>query len=177
MTDVNIKAEAPAASEWRFKLGMFIFVFAFALWLLVPLAASSGASSARVAALTGGIFVANKVLILACIAVMGKAGFVQLKAMVFGYAKGLAPRETVGPTRHAVGLAMFCLPLVSAMLEPYVDQFWPGLRPNIWQLQALGDAMLIASFFVLGGDFWSKIRALFVRTAKVLDTRDAGMGV
>jgi hypothetical protein len=27
--------------------------------------------------------------------------------------------------------------------------------------------MLIASFFVLGGDFWNKVRALFVRTAVV----------
>ena len=176
MTDLDIKAEAPAAGEWRFKLGMCIFVLAFALWLVVPLAASLGVSSARIAALTGGIFVANKVLILTCIAVMGKAGFQQLKGMVFGYAKGLAPSETVGPTRHAVGLVMFCLPLVTAMLEPYADQFWPGLRPNIWQLQALGDVMLIASFFVLGGDFWSKIRALFVRTAKVVDTRNAHLG-
>jgi hypothetical protein len=32
-------------------------------------------------------------------------------------------------------------------------------------LQVLGDLMLIGSFFVLGGDFWTKIHALFVRTA------------
>jgi hypothetical protein len=76
--------------------------------------------------------------------------------------------------RHVIGLVMFCVPLISAMLEPYVDYLWPGLRPNLWQLQALGDLMLIASFFVLGGDFWNKIRALFVRTAKVVDVGDAG---
>jgi hypothetical protein len=70
---------------------------------------------------------------------------------------------------------MFCLPLVTAMLEPYVDQFFPGLRPNIWQLQALGDLMLIASFFVLGGDFWNKIRALFVRTTTVVDSPDTSV--
>ena len=75
----------------------------------------------------------------------------QGRLFVFGYAKGLVPSDTVGPTRYAIGLVMFCLPLVSAMLEPYVDQFWPGLRPNIWQFQALGDLMLIASFIVLGG--------------------------
>lgn len=159
----------PAATGWRFKFGIFIFIFAFALWLLVPVAASTGASSARVAAITGAIFVANKVLLLTCIAVMGKAGFQQLKSLVFGYAKGLAPSGPVGPTRHVVGLVMFCLPLISAMLEPYVDHIAPGLRPNLWQLQALGDLMLIASFFVLGGDFWNKVRALFVRTAKVVD--------
>lgn len=165
MTTPDIKAEAPATGGWRFKLGIAIFILAFALWLVLPLAGSMGASAGRIAALTGAIFVANKVLLVTCIAVMGKPGFQQLKAMVFGQAKRLAPSKTVGPLRHAIGLVMFCLPLISAMLEPYVDTIWPGLRPNIWQLQALGDLMLIASFFVLGGDFWSKIRALFTRTA------------
>ncbi|RYG10558.1 MAG: hypothetical protein EON92_12430, partial [Burkholderiales bacterium] len=79
----------------------------------------------------------------------------------------------ISPTRHIIGLLMFCLPLISAMLEPYVDQLAPGFRPNLWQLQLLGDLMMIASFFVLGGDFWNKIRALFVRTATVVDTRDS----
>lgn len=171
MADSVVETTAPAAAGWRFKLGIVLFAFAFALWLLVPLAAATGASSARVAAITGAIFVANKVLLLSCIAVMGKAGFQQLKSLVFGYAKGLAPSGPVGPVRHVVGLVMFCLPLVSAMLEPYVDNLWPGLRPNLWQLQALGDLMLIASFFVLGGDFWNKVRALFVRTATAIDHR------
>jgi hypothetical protein len=31
----------------------------------------------------------------------------------------------------------------------------------------LGDALLIGSFFVLGGNFWEKLRALFIRTARV----------
>jgi hypothetical protein len=165
MTTSEIKAEVSAAGGWRFKLGIGIFVLAFALWLFIPLAASLGTPAARIAALTGAIFVANKVLLVTCIAVMGKPGFQQLKAMVFGHAKRLAPSKTVGPVRHVIGLVMFCLPLVSAMLEPYVDRIWPGLRPNIWQFQALGDLMLIASFFVLGGDFWTRIRALFIRTA------------
>lgn len=165
MTTSDIQTDVSTAPGWRFKVGIGIFVLAFALWLLLPLAASLGVPGGRIAALTGAIFIANKVLLVTCIAVMGKPGFQQLKAMVFGHAKRLAPSKTVGPTRHVIGLVMFCLPLVTAMLEPYVDNIWPGLRPNIWQLQALGDVMLIASFFVLGGDFWSKIHALFVRTA------------
>jgi hypothetical protein len=28
---------------------------------------------------------------------------------------------------------------------------------------------IVAIFFLLGGDFWSKFRALFIRTAKVED--------
>jgi hypothetical protein len=100
---------------------------------------------------------------------MGKAGFQQLKRTVFGYVSSITPSmdAEVGPWRHRVGIVMFFVPLVSAFLEPYVDTIWPGLRPNLWQLQALGDLMLIASFFVLGGNFWEKVRALFIRKARV----------
>ncbi|EJO32596.1 hypothetical protein QWC_06874 [Achromobacter marplatensis] len=141
-----------------------MFILAFALWLLIPIAASMDTPGSRIAALTGAIFIANKVLLISCIAVMGKEGFQQLKAIVFGHAKRLAPVQKVGPVRHAIGLVMFVLPLLTSMLEPYIDQIWPGLRPNLWQLQLLGDVMLIASFFVLGGDFWNKLRGLFVRS-------------
>ena len=49
---------------------------------------------------------------------------------------------------------------------------FPGVRPNLWQMQALGDLMFVGSFFVLGGNFWDKVHALFdqiVRSAPVLD--------
>ncbi|SSW64879.1 hypothetical protein AVE30378_01314 [Achromobacter veterisilvae] len=149
---------------WRFKCGIGLFIVAFALWFLIPVAAAIDVPGSRIAALTGTIFIANKVLLLTCVAVMGKEGFQQLKAIVFGHAKRLAPAQKVGPVRHAIGLVMFFIPILTSVLEPYLDELWPGLRPDMWQLQVLGDIMLIASFFVLGGDFWSKLRGLFVRT-------------
>ncbi|MCY1512543.1 hypothetical protein D9M68_470060 [compost metagenome] len=159
----NTPQPAPSMG-WRFKCGIGMFILAFALWFLIPLAAALDVPGSRIAALTGTIFIANKVLLLTCVAVMGKEGFQQLKAIVFGHAKRLAPVQKVGPVRHAIGLVMFFIPILTSMLEPYIDEMWPGLRPDKWQFQVLGDIMLIASFFVLGGDFWSKLRALFVRS-------------
>jgi hypothetical protein len=104
MTSSDIKADVPPTSGWRFKLGIGIFVSAFALLLVVPIAASLGAPGPTIAALTGTILVANKVLLMTCIAVMGKPGFQRLKATVMGHAKRLAPTRTVGPVRHVIGL-------------------------------------------------------------------------
>lgn len=159
----NTLQPSPKAG-WRFKCGIGLFIVAFALWFLIPVAAAIDVPGSRIAALTGTIFIANKVLLLTCVAVMGKEGFQQLKALISGHAKRLAPVQKVGPVRHAIGLVMFFIPILTSMLEPYLDELWPGLRPDMWQLQILGDIMLIASFFVLGGDFWSKLRGLFVRT-------------
>ncbi len=164
MSSPDTLVEAVPPKGWRFKCGIGIFIFALVLWCLIPVAASLDVPGSRIAALSATVFIANKILLIACIAVMGKEGFQQLKAILFGHAKRLAPAQKVGPVRHAIGLVMFILPLLTATLEPYIDYILPGFRPNLWQLQVLGDIMLIASFFVLGGDFWSKLRGLFVRT-------------
>jgi hypothetical protein len=167
-TDQN--SSQPHSAGWRFKLGVALICLMPLCWLMVPLAAAADVPGSKIAALTGVLFISNKVILILVIAVMGKAGFQQLKRSVFGYVSSLAPSldREVGPVRHRVGLVLFCLPLISAFLEPYVDSFWPGLRPNLWQLQLLGDLMLIGSFFVLGANFWEKMRALFIRSARVV---------
>ena len=173
MTSPVQDMEPSRSPGWRFRVGIVIFVLAFAIWLLVPLAAGFGASATRIAALSGFIFVANKVLLVLCVGVMGRAGFQQLKAIASGYAASLSPSSQVGPMRHAIGLVMFCLPLIAALLAPYIDLLWPDFRPIAWQFEVLVDLMLVASFFVLGGDFWNKLQTLFVRTARVVDAEDA----
>jgi len=160
----------PQSASWRFKLGIAIICLMAGSWLTVPIIAATGVPGSRIAALTGILFISNKVLLILVIAIMGKAGFQQLKRNLFGYVSGLAPSAEVevGQTRHRIGVVMFCIPIVAAFLEPYIDAIWPGLRPNLWQVQALGDAMFIGSFFVLGGSFWEKIQALFIRKARVV---------
>lgn len=161
-------ASAANGAGWRFKLGLALFATAFLLWLLLPLGGVLGLTGRAIATLTGAVFVANKVLLLLTVAVMGKAGFQQLKSRLFGMVTALAADGPVGPWRHRIGLAMFCLPIVTAWVEPYLDHLWPGLRPNLWQAQLLGDVMFVASFFVLGGAFWDKVRALFFRRARAV---------
>ena len=154
---------------WRFKCGVALFCLMIVLVLLIPISAASGMAPSKVATITGAIFVGNKVILLLTIAVMGKAGFQELKGIIGGYVPRLKSDGIVSPARHVIGLIMFCLPIITAWLEPYIDAIAPGLRPNLWQLQLLGDVMLVASIFVLGGNFWEKVRALFVRTARVAD--------
>jgi hypothetical protein len=154
---------------WRFKCGVAIFALKVILALCIPLLAMSSLSAARIAAITGAIFITNKLLMILMIAVMGKSGFQELKQILGRYLPNMSTDVVVGPVRHAIGLFMFCFPLVTAMMEPYVDNIWPGLRPNIWQYQLTMDIMLIASIFVLGGNFWGKMRSLFVRTARAVD--------
>ncbi|QRM55312.1 transporter suffix domain-containing protein [Sinorhizobium sp. BG8] len=171
MRDHTAERDELGKATWRFKLGILLICLVGAAWLIVPALAWAGASAGTIATATGIIFIWNKVVILITVAVMGKPGFQQLKSAVFGVFR-LGPKSIVGPLRYNVGLVMFTVPLIAAILEPYIDAAWPELRPHLWELQLLGDLIFLSSFLVLGGNFWEKIRSLFIRTARVVDTKE-----
>jgi len=59
---------------------------------------------------------------------------------------------------------MFCLPILVGSVsrvapQVFVDRLWIDLVMSL---------MLFASVFVLGGNFWDKIRALFHHDARVV---------
>ena len=166
--DDTATAAPTTPAGWRFKVGVALFALMILVWLLIPIEAALGMSAGAIAATTAGIAIANKVILLIAIAVMGKAGFQELKGRVFGHVKHLAPAAMVSPTRYTIGLVMFCLPLLQGLLETWASHIAPQVVGNRLWVDLLMDAMLIASVFVLGGNFWDKLRALFVREARAV---------
>jgi len=67
-----------------------------------------------------------------------------------------------------VGLYMLVGPTLYAWIASYV----PSWLPEDYVLRVLVnvglDLITLASLFVLGGDFWDKVRALFIHDARVV---------
>jgi hypothetical protein len=135
---------------------------------LVPVVAGSGLTLGLRTALTGLIVIVPLLTKVAAGAVMGKAGFNFLKEHALRFLRRFRPAQQVSPLRYRIGLILFVLPLVGGWLERFV----PGVLIDgsesiiLWCL--LGDVVLITGLFVLGGEFWDKLKALFIYDAKVL---------
>ena len=84
------------------------------------------------------------------------------------FSKPAQPDE-VSPMRYRIGLVMFCLPLLKSGSSHVAPQL---VGNHVW-VDLLMGLMLIASVFVLGGNFWDKIRALFFREARAVFPEDA----
>ncbi len=157
-----------AGVGWRVKSGAALFVFSIVLPVAgIPLLASLGLSAQMTATLSGALLLGAELLGIVAIAVMGKSGYLYIKSCVFGFLKRHAPPREVGRARYNAGLVMFMLPVLFGWLTPYASGLLPDLQNHLVTCAIAGDALLLASLFVLGGDFWDKVRALFIHDAKI----------
>jgi hypothetical protein len=162
---------------WRFPAGVAIFAFGFAAPLAIPLVTESDLSAGWKAMISGALAVGvPEVMMVIATAVMGKEGFAELKRRVGRFFRRYGPPDEVGATRHKIGLVMFAAPLGLGLLGPYLHQLLPGYESHPLWWHVSGDFMFFASLFVLGGDFWDKLRGLFVHGARVVFPTAKGKG-
>jgi hypothetical protein len=144
-------------------LGGSVFVAGLLTPLLVPLVAVSELATEWKAGLSGLLLLGiPELFMLAAVAVLGKEGFAYLKGKLFGMLGRVAPPDVVSRRRHRIGLLMLLAPLVIGWLAPYVGHLIAAYAENRLLVAVLGDLLLLGSLIVLGGDFWDRLRALFV---------------
>ncbi len=152
----------------RLILGIILLIVGAILPLGTVAVARTGWPTAAKTAAGGVLFFGFEILSIPAVALMGKENFERIVSRIKDWLGLLKPAGDVGPTRHAVGLLLFLLPIVPTYIMAYVPQWLPDNSPERLYVNLGADAMFLASFFVLGGDFWDKIRAIFVRNARVV---------
>ena len=169
MKTKNIEATPPETAlpkvGWRIKTGFVIFITSIAWPVLVPILPLIGVSSQSITTFTGVMIVASEAMLVTAAAIAGKDGFAYIKQCIFGLLKSYGPPQSVGATRYAIGLVMFVLPPLFAFLTPYLGRYIPTLDNHRMVFAVTGDFLLLFSLFVLGGDFWDKLRSLFLHKA------------
>jgi hypothetical protein len=167
MAKASRAAETPVVAGWRFKLGVTLFALSLLGPLVImPLIAGSNLSAAMVTSISGAILIGAEILLVAAAAVMGKSGYAYIKNRAFGFLKQYAPPKEVSRVRYNIGLVIFAVPILFGWLAPYAGTLIPGYEGNVITFAVIGDLLLLISLFVLGGEFWDKLGALFIHNAK-----------
>ncbi len=167
MTEDATIAAQPAIG-WRLKLGVTIFVLSIVLPVAgIPLVTTLGLSGTITATVSGALLGGGELLGVLAVAVMGKPGYLYMKGHVFGLLRRYGPPKEVSRARYNIGLVMFVLPILFGWVMPYIPDLIPNLEDNLFAYAIGGDMLLLASLFVLGGNFWDKVRALFVYSDRI----------
>ncbi len=147
---------------WQFRLGVVIFAASMITPLGIPIVMATQLSAGMKATLSGLLAAGlPEVFIIAAVALLGKEGFAYVKGRLLAALRRYAPPRQVSRARYRVGLVMFVVPAIAAWIITYVPQYVPGYSEHRIAFGLSLDLLFIASFFVLGGDFWDKVRALF----------------
>ena len=155
---VTDKNESP--SKARFIFGGSFFITGFLSPLAIPLVTDSALSTEWKAILSGLLLLGvPEVFMLIAIAILGKPGFDFLKSHLW---KLIRPADRVSAARYRIGLVLFFLPILFGWLYPYLELWITELQTYRMELAITGDIIFAISLFVLGGDFWLKIKALFI---------------
>ena len=155
-------------SKTRLYLGVLVFIIGFTSPLFIPFVTNSDLSIEWKTGISGFLaFGIPEIFMVAAISIMGKSGYEFLKSKFITTIKPLAPKDEVSLTRYRIGLIMFSLPLLLGWTTPYLSHFFPFIKTIPYWYYIIGDVIFLISLFVLGGDFWDKLSALFKHSAKV----------
>lgn len=156
-------------SRGRLILGGAILVIGFMSPLIIPLVTATDWSVGLKTTLSGLLaFGIPEVFMLIAVAVLGKQGYEFLKGKALRYLKQFAPSDSVSLVRYRIGLIMFGFPLLAGWIQPYLSYYFSFLNELPLWSYILGDIIFLASFFILGGDFWDKFSGLFHNSVKVV---------
>ena len=158
---------------WRYNLGLALFIIPFPIFFLTPIVIPSlDLPATQTASLIGGILVSVEIIWFASIPLLGKEGFQALKSKAFGWLK--LEDKPVSKKRHQFGIVLLfssilidlivqILIIVShILLDEGQNTILLNTQANTYTIvQVLTTLGILASLFILGGQFWEKIKQAF----------------
>ncbi len=170
----NAEMQPESKKSWRYYVGLFLFVLSFTLPLLALIIVPLLGVSAGVSALLYGLSVAGvpDLLLVAATAFLGKENLEYLFSKLGSGFKNFVRWDQVSHKRYKVGLWLMFLSVVMTFILFYIfpETLANGNQPSWGFYVTIGaDFLFIISFFILGGEFWAKIRALFQYNAHVIE--------
>jgi len=152
----------------RLIWGTVVFISGFFSPAFIPLVVSSELSSGFKTVLSGLLaFGVPELFMVIAAGIMGKEGFNYIKRFISILFKVYGPPDSVSKIRYKFGLFLFIFPLVCAFVLPYLIIVFPIVLEHFLWISITSDIILVVSLFVLGGNFWDKLRGLFMQNALI----------
>lgn len=156
-------------SKTKIIVGSIILLIGFLSPLLIPFVTQSNLSTTWKTTLSGLLALGiPELFLIIAIAVMGKSGYNKIKTSVLHFFKRNGPPMTVSKTRYTLGLVLFSIVILFGILLPYIINHLKFLYTHLVTITLISDAFLILSLWILGGDFWDKLRSLYIYNSRAV---------
>jgi hypothetical protein len=150
----------------RLYLGLAIFVLSFFMLPTGIFLQKFVVHHALKHIVVGIFWLTAPILKISSVAILGKPSYLYIKSIFRHRIVKVIKPYHASRLRYNIGLILFCLPLIPTYIMAYAPQIFTTNFYHRIILNIAFDAIFIISLFVLGGDFWDKLKALFSFTAK-----------
>jgi hypothetical protein len=150
----------------RFYIGLGIFILSFFM-LPTGLFLQRFAETHIAKHLIVGIFwISAPLMKISSVAVLGKPSYLYIKSIFRIHVIRVIKPYHASRLRYNIGLFLFFIPVIPTYIMAYAPQFFSDNFYLRLILNISVDVVFITSLFVLGGDFWDKLKALFIFSSK-----------
>ncbi len=156
--------EPPKMPRKKLLCGLIVFILSFSAPLFIPVILKLGISPLLKAIISGLlVFGIPEIGMLLAVVILGKDGYLYLKGQILFWLKETIMVNKVSRLRYRVGITLFSATFIVGFLMPYVNYFSSIPMQNAhYHSLFLLDFLFFISLFILGGNFWEKLKALFV---------------
>ncbi|AEB28055.1 transporter suffix domain-containing protein [Francisella hispaniensis] len=152
---------------WKYYLGILLFVLSFVPYIVVfCIIPFLGLSTSNYLAISSILLISAEGIFLVSVMLLGKVIIDTIKSAIRKVFKSaFTAQNPISRIRHNIGLIMFFASLIypTLLLEMILifDKINQVGQLNMMLILFSGDIVFIASFFILGGEFISKLKSLF----------------
>jgi len=164
--NVSTGAFSPPNPGARLYIGLGIFILSFFM-LPAGLFLQQFAAHHYLKHIIVGIFwLFAPALKISSVAILGKPSYLYIKSKFRHHIAQVIKPYHASRIRYNIGLFLFCLPVIPTYIMAYAPLFFSQIFYVRVILNISFDVIFIVSLFVLGGDFWDKLKALFIFSAR-----------
>ncbi|MGA7487540.1 MAG: transporter suffix domain-containing protein [Xanthobacteraceae bacterium] len=155
--------------DWRFYTGVAAMILSVIMPLGAAVVPALGLSTAHSALVVGALLAGGpEVLCILAVALLGKQTFQYFAQMAKSAIRRAVLDEPASKWRYYVSLVIILVSWIPAYLYAYVPAVMPGGNARIYLLAGM-DLAFVVSVFLMGGEFWEKVRRIFVYEGKIPD--------
>lgn len=150
--------------DWKYYLGLSLFIYSFLPISIVAILPFMGMTLGQSGAFAVVFLVSAEIAFMTAAALLGKEFLAALKKRIMAIFKRTHVPRPVSRIRHRIGVAFLVvstLPYYAALVYLlFFSHKEAAITFLAWAMVA-GEAAFIAGLFLLGGEFWERLKHLF----------------
>ena len=152
---------------WKFYLGIALLIYGVLVYGAIAILPFTGLSAVTAASIAGGLLISDEIAFLVAMALLGRQFVEAVKGRIkkwFAPRKPPLPPRPVSRRRHHCGVLMLIasfLPYFGAESLLILGLIHENHLKIIITLLLVSDALFVIGLFVLGAEFWERLKKLF----------------